>query len=212
MTPERAREPVYGERDQAGATSGSMVFLARWSWWLRWAVVSAVGWVAGHVVREIVGLPGGGVAAGAVVGGMQWLLLRARTRQAGWWVLASAAGAGLTGLAVENLLVDTGLLDRLWLLSWGAGVLVAGGMAGAVVGAAQWFVLRRWVQRAGWWVLASGVGFALGDGFAEVFAARSTFLDVMANGMVCEMLRGLVLAWLLQNPRVAESPYGEEPW
>jgi len=40
----------------------------------------------------------------------------------------------------------------------GLGVGLAVG--GATVGIAQWFVLRRRVSRAGWWVLASVVGFA----------------------------------------------------
>ena len=127
-------------------------------------------------------------------------------------MLASAAGAGLTGLVVESLLVDTGLLDRVWLLSWGAGVLLMGATVGAVVGAAQWVVLRRWVRRAGWWVLASSAGVALGDALTEVLVPRSLFLDLAMSGAACEVLRGILLAWLLQNPKEAQSPYGDEPW
>jgi len=215
---ERARETVYGGWDQeevasgSGATSEVGAWLAGWPLWLQWAVASTLGWVIGDIAREVVDLPGGAFLAGAIVGGMQWLVLRAHVRQAGWWVLASAAGAGLTGLVVESLLVDTGLLDRVWLLSWGAGVLLMGATVGAVVGAAQWVVLRRWVRRAGWWVLASSAGVALGDALTEVLVPRSLFLDLAMSGAACEVLRGIVLAWLLQNPKEAESPYGEEPW
>jgi hypothetical protein len=70
------------------------------------------------------------------------------------WVLASAAGLVL-GVALEG--VFTIDLSAHMLLSGGftgvlAGLAVPGGL---VVGTCQWLVLRRELDRAGWWILAS---------------------------------------------------------
>ncbi len=62
-----------------------------------------------------------------------------------WWVLASAVGyvAGFP----QNFLVAGVAVAVLW---------------GAVVGVSQWLVLRGKISRAGWWVLASTVGWFVG--------------------------------------------------
>jgi tRNA A-37 threonylcarbamoyl transferase component Bud32 len=105
-----------------------------------------------------------------------------RQRVANWalwssWVLASAVGRGVGSYLVVELLPErfVALVNAtsFTVVSavWEAGV-------GAVVGVAQWVVLRRRIRRAGWWVLASTVGWAVfGIGYAMVFASdRGGFL------------------------------------
>ena len=61
------------------------------------------------------------------------------------WLLASASGGTLLGaLSAPN--------EFFWYLI----------MTGFVVGVAQWLVLRRYLPYAGWWILASGLGWFLG--------------------------------------------------
>lgn len=207
---EGSRQPVYGGWGQA--TSDSEPLPVRWPFLLQWVLASALGWVIGPMVRMAMGMPGsggdagalvvvaGGTVAGAIVGVMQWLVLRRRTRQAGWWVLASAAGVGVAGLAVQEILIGAGVLARLQPL--GAGVVAVGGTVGLVVGVMQWLVLRRWVRRAGWWVLASSVGAAVGDGVTGAFTILPAYWywGSVLSGAACEAIRGLTLVWLMQNP------------
>jgi len=164
-----------------------------WGFWLLWVLASTVGWlfgffvgsVGGYAVMEI--LPSyalvawGGVAEGAGVGIFQWLVLRRRVSRAGWWVLASILGlAG--GAVVGTTAVALAGGDP---TTWG----VVGGwvVGGAMAGLMQWFVLRRQVSRAGCWVLASTVGWAV-----------STVS--MAYGVGLGAVTGLALVWLLRQP------------
>ena len=77
-------------------------------------------------------------------------------RKPGWgfwllWVLASTAGWAV-GLAVGNAVGD----------AVGGGGVVAMVAAVGGAGVAQWLLLRRQVHRAGWWILASTAGWAVG--------------------------------------------------
>jgi len=78
----------------------------------------------------------------------------------------------------------------------------AGG--GAVVGIAQWFVLRRQVSRAGWWVLASIVGFVVASTVQFAVAVSLVAASVVV-GAVYGAITGGVLVWLLRQP-VTEEP------
>jgi hypothetical protein len=118
------------------------------------------------------------------VGVLQWLVLRRRVSRAGWWVLASAAGGygimqtGFTGYS-ETVRMSYGSL-----LGW-TGVVA---LAGAVTGTFQWLVLRGQVSRAGWWVLASIVGWGLGMTAAIAFSRGIGASDFVALGVIGAVL------------------------
>ncbi|MCJ7668464.1 MAG: hypothetical protein MUP04_09355 [Anaerolineae bacterium] len=160
-----------------------------WGFWLWWVSASTVGWFSGFIVGSVGGyavmeiLPSyalvawGGVVLGAGVGIFQWLVLRRRVSRAGWWVLARTVGlAG--GAVVGTTAVALAGGDP---TTWG----VVGGwvVGGAMAGLMQWFVLRRQVSRAGWWVLASTVGWA-----------------VSSYGVVLGAVTGIAVVWLLRQP------------
>lgn len=76
-------------------------------------------------------------------------------------------------------------------------LLLAAGMGialGALLGAAQWTVLRNHVPRAGWWIPANAVAWAIG--MALVFAGMSFIPDsgVVTPGIVVALLVSIVLA------------------
>ena len=91
------------------------------------------------------------------------------------------------------------------------GLLVALGLFGTVLGALQWLVLRRRVPRAGWWVLASAVGWpasmGIGGGLATaVAAATNVNLSWVLIGAVYGAITGTALLWLLrQSPTTDEQ-------
>jgi hypothetical protein len=139
------------------------------------------------------------ILLGLGVGVLQWLVLRKRVSRAGWWVLASAAGGTLL---FQN--VFEGIYWSLEgfgaLLSW-IGVVALGG---AVTGTLQWLVLRGQVSRAGWWILASTVGWVLS---AIVTGSipwgvddGSGFAALVVIGAVMGALTGAALVWLLRQP------------
>lgn len=171
-----------------------------WGFWLLWVLASTVGWYSGFyvgifgtlAVEAILPNYGGAVlwaGLGAGVGILQWFVLRWRVSRSGWWVLAS-----ILGLAVAAVLGTAVALARGYsIMPWSPAVVA--GVGGAMAGIMQWFVLRRQVSRAGWWVLASTVGWAVSME-ATGFLSPNMAMAVVGLGAVT----GLALVWLLRQP------------
>jgi hypothetical protein len=75
-----------------------------------------------------------------------------------WWVLATTVG-WLVGFAICEAF-------KAFLES----ITADGAVIGVSVGIAQWLVLRGRIGRAGWWILATIVGFAIGKYVGGVIA------------------------------------------
>lgn len=198
------------------------------TFWFCWVVASTLGWAMGFptadAILRVLGVRVLGEAVvdeiviftllGALPGILQWRLLRWRLPQAGWWVLASALGGALIGTVASTVRV----VDPT------AGVV----LAGASFGILQWLVLRRHIARAGWWLLASPIGWAVGalvvraaDRVGVFGAAERAIRAIglpMSDTVVVALLfgvfgavygavTGIVLAWLIQKPILeATSP------
>jgi hypothetical protein len=142
--------------------------------WRRWLVANAIGWPIGlalwGIIQGTLGEhgPGGSMLAGlvglllvgAVAGTLQWRVLQARIGHAGWGILGGSvgyfagfvAGYGMAGAPLDFILGFIGF--------------------GAGSGLGQWFALRRQLERAWRWVLASALGFGFG-GIAAIMVAFS---------------------------------------
>ena len=178
-----------------------------WGFWLLWVLASTVGsitglfvGIVGSDVSEVLeaippnyGEAGFWAVVGAGVGIFQWLVLRWRVCRSGWWVLAS-----ILGLAVAAVLaMAMGFAgDDPYTPSHIARVLVVGG---AMAGIMQWFVLRRQVSRAGWWVLASTAGWAVW-GQVALGTIFPLGVAIVGGGFVLGGITGLALVWLLRQP------------
>jgi hypothetical protein len=190
---------------------------ASWGFWLQWVTASAAGfavaatafWAMGRLLGYTTP-PWLGVLISIVVavagvslpGFLHWLILRRWFARAGWWILASSVGSlvGFLILGVGLAGADTG--HGFLFISDSYVVDVAAILAGAAVGAMQWSVLRQWVGRAGWWVLASSVSW-FGATYVYVFSTRANNVSLplggAAAGVLSGAITGLVLVWLMRQ-------------
>jgi hypothetical protein len=157
--------------------------------WRGWVAVTTVGLAVGWAVLALVadGLGGqddtsvrsglahllGLLIAGGLLGALHWRALDGPT--GGAVGAAVASGLGLT----VGFLAGSGL--------GGPPVDLLGGFAllGIVGGIAQWRLLRRPVPGAGRWVLASGLGYAVGGGagVAAVVLAADAVEQALGGGL-----------------------------
>jgi hypothetical protein len=156
----------------------------------------------------------GGVGLGGGIGIAQWLVLRRHIASAGWWVLVSAVG-GMIGVALGLVLSDAlrPLISTLLgeaiqsrpsgprvSLSGAAAVGAAGAVIGVVLGSAQWLVLRRHARSAGWWILASCLGWMAGLSLsAGTIDVLGIPLSLLVIGIVSGAATGSLLASLLSG-------------
>ncbi len=189
-------------------TSRQTPFPVDWPLWGKWLLANLGGWLAGWLATWPLNLflaIGTGLAygqgwnmaivtrvefilslavVGAVVGLLQWLVLRERVAiPRGRWVLVTAGGWVIPLLPGFLSGGEAGL---------GLGFAISavvGLSTGAIVGLLQWLVLRRHLPQAGWWIGANAIGWLACGAFAP------------ASVTVTAALTGFTLLWLLQQPR-----------
>jgi hypothetical protein len=158
--------------------------------WRGWVAVSTVGLAVGWAVFALVGDGLGGedettlrsglahllglLIAGGLVGAMHWRVLDGPT--AGAVRAAVASGLGLTAGFMAGYALGGPPVD----------FLLGFTLLGFVGGIAQWRLLRRRVPRAGRWVLASGLGYAVGGGcgVAAVLLVADAVDQALGGGLV----------------------------
>lgn len=140
-----------------------------------------------------------GAACGSTIGLAQWLVLRRQLKRSGMWVAATIAGYASIGLLpllasifqprwltwAQTLIINGKMHwlartavpspDPDWLsASWPAGAVTLT-LFGAVLGLAQWLVLRGRVPHAGWWVAISAASWALMALLSASYVPWATF-------------------------------------
>ncbi|AFY33141.1 hypothetical protein [Calothrix sp. PCC 7507] len=167
-------------------------------------------------------------AISAALGGIaQWFVLRWWINSAKYWVLASSLASPL-GVTVNNTIKwldiatvkqDQGnSIDFLKIFIGSPGRIspvIFDTFYGAILGFAQWLILKGKVPQAGWWVLASSfatlisgvvvrvtrqtlgrMGWYFGDTYDPLNIAIAAF-----GGVVYGAIAGIVLVRLLQKSR-----------
>ena len=177
-----------------------------WGLWLRWVLANVAGVVAVLAVTLVAALIAKAVLGGEAedkvpfvpmlwlgLGIAQWLVLRRHVPQAGWWVLASAAG-WLGGFALLYLF-PKGVPGQA--TNYEAIALLFALALGASLGVMQWLVLRRHFAQAGWWVLASIVAWVAT--LLVIGKSVDRLTDFIALAVVPPAITGLALIWLVRR-------------
>jgi hypothetical protein len=140
------------------------------------------------------------------MGALQWLVLRSRIAQAGWWIGASIASGTLLGIMATKF-------------SYGANGPLGDGLFGITLVVPYWLVLRRQLSYSWLWLIASPVAWALAY-LAVSALERSGIWPQMTEinelifafgviGAVVGMITGLLLVWLLRHTYLpVNSPRG----
>lgn len=221
------------------ATTRSFPALDLGIWW-RWVVANTVGELLGFglgfaagallalLVSESLGtiLLAAAVAGGiegAIVGVAQWTVVRRRlvTIAGRWWVGATVAGAVVAwcvGMVVGSMAGDAlaaGPPPSPLLLLAISGAL--GAVAGLILAAPQWLLLRREVANAWVWAPAQALAWAVGlilafVGIDLASAASSPVafgvgigVSGLAMGAAAAAMSGLAAAWLLRGQPATSS-------
>jgi hypothetical protein len=184
------------------------------------------------------------VIVGAVLGLAQWQVLRDHlpTLPRGLWLWATGLGLVvplmLTGFVGPIMAAAAGVIPGWQQVALQSGSMVAtlglansftealaaacgtGAIAGAMLGAVQWVVLRRYVQNAAWWIAASSAGVAISIlaglwiGITIVPARDNTAVWLVLNMLVggpgifilASMITGAALVGLLHHPSISMKP------
>lgn len=183
---------------------------ATWTGWLLGVPLIIVFALAG----EAVGIGGFqvlvGLGMGVGVGFMQARALRPLVASAGRWRWPCMVGLSLPFLTTD-LLREAGQEVPY-------SIYLAVALGGLIAGIWQARLLRRWFGRAGWWVVASVLGWslaaglgALADGLSRAYAFRGVwgalaYLGIIAaGGLILGVLTGLALAGLVREPAATQS-------
>lgn len=211
-----------------------------WAFWRRWVAANSLAEMIGlgaslllwglfvfglegrigPILAALIVVLGSTLIEGSAVGLAQWSVLRRRLPALTWqgWLVVTAVGAlvawtlGMVpstvmaanaGATIEPPAEMSDLLT--YSLAAGMGIVL-----GAVLGAPQWWVLRRYLPHAGWWVPANMLAWAVGMpvvflGMSLAPEAGVTVAFVLAllgtlavAGALVGAVHGVVLVWLLR--------------
>lgn len=163
-----------------------------------------------------------GVIVFGLLGTLQWaVVLRRYLNNAAWWILASGFG-WLLALIASMILsqITQPLLKRIGLygsdpIESAISDIVFGMALGFSTGVLQWFILRRQLISAIWWLRANVLSFGLGFGVAlQIFALgnpqRDPFMPgplntpvvlagIVLGSIIVGVTTGVTMVWLLRD-------------
>ncbi|CAA9590687.1 MAG: hypothetical protein AVDCRST_MAG18-5129 [uncultured Thermomicrobiales bacterium] len=153
------------------------------------------------VATAALAVAAGTAIEGLAVGTAQWLVLRRPLPELPWgrWAGATAAGAGIAwtaGMLPSTLLALGQDAAQAPATEPSAAVVyplafLMGLVLGPVLGGAQWLVLRRYRERAWWWIAANAP--AWGCGMVLIFAGIDA-LVALGPGPAAAILAVILLA------------------
>ena len=181
----------------------------------RWVRLTFAGYLLGFVLTmlgliagEVIGLPEFqivvGAAMGAGVGFTQNRLARNWLAAGRLWAWASVLGLGASFLIFDLAALVWGNLPNRESLQLDIA------LGGLLVGLLQWRVLARHMERAGWWVLASVVGWTLAGRVSNVtfsgdWDALLNLGMILLGGVVLGVVTGGVLVWMVGRSQTHET-------
>ena len=116
-----------------------------WALWFYWIMATTLGWLLGSIFFQ--GIPV--IVSGVAVAAFQWAVLYKRIPNAWRWVIVSSLG-WIIGYVLFVIFFSSNL------------DFLLGPVTGGAVGIAQWFLLRKEVDWAGWWIILSILAWTTG--------------------------------------------------
>jgi hypothetical protein len=196
---------------------------SRWFFYLEWILLNAItavaaGYVAWALLSLIVERYGDTIQVagqtritedfllfylicpiiGLFTGILQYALLRRYLPHMAWWIAATLLGWLLPFIVsfLFNAIIPRGLDPA---TAW---EVLGFALIGITIALPQWWMLRKRVHHAAWWILANGIGWAmvglLNHLRSEPFIVLSAvaLIPAIATGIVC---------WLLITPLKTEN-------
>ena len=138
----------------------------------------------------------GGISMGILVGYLQSTQLKPWLSSKLWWTIASILGWFLAMVWFDNQIQEIYLLILFKFL------------LPIIIGILQWFVLRRIISRAGWWVMWSYFGLILSffvlDYLSGIFASADTatrpyalLIPIVLFPIPYSLITGIGLLWMM---------------
>ena len=181
-----------------------------WLWWI--LATTIAGAIVGALEASGFELAATIFFTGLFIGAAQWLVLRQYVPKAFWWIVVSTLGWTFGLLLVspnETLDPLIQFLNTLglWYVFWMN--LVKQPIILAILGAAQFPILRRLVRKAHWWILVSALGGALEGASSSTVAyilqpgllpaPAPTALIYGSGWLSYGIVTGICLQWLLRH-------------
>jgi hypothetical protein len=142
---------------------------------------------------------------GLLTGILQYTLLRRYLPHMAWWIAVTFLGWLTPFATVYFLITFLGLRNDTFSMMFGL-LLV-----GATVATPQWWMLRKRVRHASWWILAHGFGWSV-TGLSSLVTSRldNLFPVLLAFALMLAIATGfacwLLLDWLPKNELKSGAP------
>jgi len=196
---------------------GTLIIVSRAAGWIEWEFYDNYGrdlffrfrtfrFLPNGSIRMVIGLVIIGLCWGAIVGVLQQFVLRRRFELAGKrWVLVTVIG--LTVYTTVEVLVPAlavSLAFRSYQILTGISTFVSP----FAFGIAQWFLLRRYFTRSGWWIAATAIASWLSHFALSTFATgqlRSSVLIAfyLVQGLLYSVTTLIALTAIFRQSTVA---------
>ena len=193
----------------ANTAGWGLYFVVGWAaGWLVWELYEAGDYrlLASEVTRTLLTLAIVAVCWGAILGWIQQFVLTRRSQLEGsTWLWAT-----LIGIALHATLQNVGsFVAALFAYSFSSLYIISGIAAFAAplaLGIAQWYVLRRYFARSGWWIAATTLAPWLGHIVLRILPAggrtymASAIISLLVHGFFYSVATWAVLVVISRQP------------
>lgn len=135
---------------------------------------------------------------------LQWNVLQRHLPSAKRWIITNALGGAPAGLVVvAAVFMSSGKPELEARLRAVAAVVLFIDLL--IIGAVQWWGVRRHLTGSGWWVVAGGAS-GLAGGVLFIFTPQPSIYPLLSTSLLYPALTGLVLV-RLSRPTAASSSH-----